>query len=88
MDYIDSPQLAEKYLETLSDTEASAFHYGFATALQALMEEMLESKMNIASMAMDPDDNTHKMQLLSRLYILDIYERKLKERLVNLSKEK
>lgn len=79
--YEDRPYDIEKWLETLTDKERELFDRGYITALNGVLEHMVEIKNTLLSKSLDLEDNLHlKRQLLSRVHILDVMEKHYRKR--------
>lgn len=89
--YNDRPTEVEAWLETLEEREKDAFDKGYVIALCGLLEQFCESKRKIFTKLMeldeeDEDYESSKLELESRIVLLDIYERHYSYRVRNLVK--
>lgn len=87
--YKDNPENIEKWLNTLSPSERILFDRGYNLALCGLLEQLCETKRRLLDkiVELEDSDDDHKLQLLSRLHILDVYEQHYEQRAKLLSKE-
>lgn len=68
----------EDWIESLTDAERAIFDKGYLAALKGVLEQISESKIKLYNRVLEADeeDNSEvKRQLLSRIKVLDVYEK-------------
>lgn len=82
----------EKLTETMTDSEKRAYELGRIQSVQTLLNELGQSKVNISSTLLDRQEEGilsagDKLELQSRLHILDVYSKYYAVHLDSLTKE-
>lgn len=85
--YRDNPLLLEDGIANLTDAERKAFDFGYVAAICGFLEQIQDSKNRILSKAVVTGGELSQIELLSRIHLLDIYERHYEKRLKQLEKD-
>lgn len=73
-EFQDKPSNVDDYFNRLNRDEKNIYKKGYLSALHKLLEQISDSKLKIGYKIMDSESKKERIQLQSRLHILDVYE--------------
>lgn len=81
--YEDNPLEVEHWIETLTEKEDTAFSKGYVLALHHMLEYYSDLRYKLLDklIELDEDNPRYRLQLLSRVHVLDFLEKYYKKRL-------